>query len=237
MPTKRLNATLVASYPITERVKQFLLRVEGHTFDFTPGQHVSVAAEQDGEKRIYRPYSPVNQPGTDTIALAVKRYRDGTGSSWMHNRTPGDTISFMPPSGNLQLHDPSRDVVFLATGTGLTPMLSILGHYLREGEGKALLLFGERTEEDLMYRDTLDLLNASHDNLSIEYVLSKEDWNGRTGYVQDHLTEVIEDVTTPHFFICGVPEMVVDTKGILDNMGAPEEHVFSEGWEEGAVDE
>ena len=68
-----LDATLLATHSVTPRVKQFLLRVEGHTFDFTPGQHVSVAFETDDGKQRYRPYSPVSQPGTDTIALAVKR--------------------------------------------------------------------------------------------------------------------------------------------------------------------
>ncbi|PSQ72186.1 MAG: phenol hydroxylase, partial [Bacteroidetes bacterium QH_1_64_81] len=55
-----LDATLVSVHSLTPRVKQFLLRVDGHTFDFTPGQHVSVAADAGDNPPEYRPYSPVS---------------------------------------------------------------------------------------------------------------------------------------------------------------------------------
>lgn len=237
MPLDTIDTTLVSSYPVTPRVKQFVLRAKGHTFDFNPGQHVSIVAEPSGDDRVHRPYSPTNQPGTDTIVLAVKRYPEGAGSGWMHDRTPGDSITITPPTGNLQVHDLDRDAVFLATGTGLTPLFSMALQYLQKGTGSATLVFGERTEEDLMFRQTLDVLAASQGRFSVEYVLSDEDWSGHTGYVQDHLSSIIGDIGTPHFYICGVPEMVVQTKAVLRDAGAPDDHVFSEGWEEGAVEE
>lgn len=231
-----VDATVVSVNPVTPRVKQFLLRAEGHVFDFTPGQHVSVAVP-GGDRRVYRPYSPVSLPGTDTIAIAVKRYPEGRGSTWMHERSVGDTISLTEPSGTLKLRDPDRDAIFLCTGTGLTPMLSMATQYLDEGEGDAILVFGERTQEDLMFRETLDLFSASHAHFSVEYVLSEEDWSGRTGYVQEHLS-VFDDVSsTPDVYVCGVPEMVVETKKVLRNWDVPDDHVFTEGWEEGAVEE
>lgn len=232
-----LDATLVSVHPVTPRVKQFLLRVEGHTFDFTPGQHVSVAFEEEDGRRRYRPYSPVSQPGTDTLALAVKHYPQGACSTWMHAREIGDTISLTSPSGNLGLRALDRDAVFLATGTGLTPMLSMATQYLRNGEGDATLLFGERTQEDVMFRETLDLYSANHSNFTVGYVLSDEDWPGPTGYVQDHLSEYVDDMHTPHFYVCGVPEMVVDTNTLLRDLGTPEDHIFAEGWEDGAVED
>lgn len=235
MPTDVVDATLISAHSITPRAKQFLLRTEGHAFDFKPGQHVSVAVDRDDERRVYRPYSPVSQPGTDTIAPAVKRYADGTGSTWMHHRDIGDTIPLAPSSGNLYLRDRGRDAVFLATGTGVTPMLSMVSQYLEGGQGHATLLFGERTRDDLMFRETLDLFSASHPHFTVEYVLSDEDWSGPTGYVQDHLPDYVDDADAPHFYVCGVPEMVVETKGLLYDLGVLDDHIFTEGWEEGAV--
>lgn len=231
-----LDATLAATYPLTPRVQQLLLRVEGHTFSHDPGQHVSVRVETDDGRPVYRPYSPVSGPGTDTLALAVKRYDGGTCSVWLHEREVGDSIPITTPSGNLHLHDPDRDVAFLATGTGLTPMLAMLHHYLDEGTGRAALLFGERTEEDLMYRATLDRLAASHASLSVEYVLSNPsaDWTGPTGYVQNHL-DTVTTLDQPHVYACGVPEMVIDTGNLLQENGLLADHIFTEGWEEGAV--
>ncbi len=237
MALETLDAVVTSIHPLTPRVKQFLLRVEGHTFTYKPGQHLSIAIEDDRGRPIYRPYSPVNRPGTDTVALAVKRYEEGTASVWMHERTLGDPVPLTAPSGNLHLHDLKRDVVFLATGTGITPMLAMLLQYLNEANGQATFLFGERTQDDLMYRETLDRLSASHANLTVEYVLSDEDWPRRTGFVQDHLWDVAGEDASAHFYLCGVPQMVVDTKAVLHEAGVPDEHVFTEGWEQGAVDE
>lgn len=235
MPLDTISTTLVSVHAATPRVKQFLLRADGHTFEFAPGQHVSIAFEHDGKTR-YRPYSPVSQPGTDTLALAIKRYPEGACSTWMHARSVGDAIDLTPPSGNLGLQSLDRDVVFLATGTGLTPMIAMAFRYLRKGTGRATLLFGERTEEDLMYRETLDLLAASHANLTVGYVLSHDDWSGPTGFVQDHLSDYVDADAAPHYYVCGVPQMVVDTKETLRERGVPDARIFSEGWEDGAVD-
>jgi NAD(P)H-flavin reductase len=71
----------------------------------------------------------------------------------------------------------------------------------------------------------------------VGYVLSDEDWQGPTGYVQHNLRSHVDDASTSHFYICGVPEMVVETKGLLFDLGTPEKHIFTEGWEEGAITE
>ena len=229
-----IETTVAGTYPLTPRVQQLLLRADGHTFSHEPGQHFNVRMEADGSP-IYRPYSPVSGPGTNTLALAVKRYDEGTCSVWLHERSVGDTISLMPPSGNLQLRDPTRDAVFLATGTGLTPMLAMLTPYLETEGGQATLLYGERTQADLMYRATLDRLAATHSSLSVTYVLSDEAWDGPTGHVQDHLGPALDRLDQPHAYACGVPQMVVDTKATLQDAGVPADHVFTEGWEDGAV--
>lgn len=234
-----LDATITATYSLTPRVKQLVLRAEGHIFRHQPGQHVSVRYAKDDGSPAYRPYSPVNLPGTDRLVLAVKRYEEGTCSVWLHERSEGDTITLTAPSGNLHLHDGDRDVAFLASGTGLTPMLALLTEYLGEGSGRAVLLFGERTASDLMYRSTLDRLSASCTNLTVGYVLSRAgpEWTGRRGYVQEHLELALEELIQPHVYLCGVPRMVVDTEDALENRGLPPDHIFAEGWEQGAVEE
>jgi ferredoxin-NADP reductase len=237
MAADPLEATVTATYSLTPRVRQLVLRVEDHTFDHTPGQHVSVRYNAGNDGPIYRPYSPVNGPGTDRLVLAVKRYEDGTCSVWLHEREAGDSVVLTPPSGNLHLRDPERDALFLATGTGLTPMIAMLDQYVREGSGRAALLFGERTQADLMYRPVLDRLAAGDPALSVDYVLSDEAWNGPTGYVQDHLGSVLDGLDTPNMYVCGVPQMVVDTQAALQALGVPDDRVFSEGWEQGAVND
>jgi len=220
---------------MTPRVKQFQLALESGEWEFKPGQHTVITFEQDGEE-VARPYTPTNLPGTERFTLAIKRYEDGACSTYMHERSPGDTVTVSEPEGNLYLRDLGSDVVFVSTGTGITPMVAMLKQYLREGSGDAYFFFGERTQDDLMYRETLDQLEAEHPNLTVVYSLSHEEWGGPEGHVQQYLAEYLDGFDDKQFYVCGVPAMVVETKQLLEEEGVVEENIFSEGWEESAAD-
>lgn len=116
-------ARIIDVYEITPRVKGFRLRVPGHEFE--PGQHTTVRFESGGET-VVRPYTPTNLQGTDELALTIRCYDDGLASSYMHAKRPGDEVTIGPIEGILTLADPDRDVAFLVSGTGITPLLSIL---------------------------------------------------------------------------------------------------------------
>ncbi len=228
------SAILRSIHAMTPRVKQYRLQLENGPTDFRPGQHTMIRAAGEGPP-VVRPYSPVNRPGTDQLVLAIKRYDEGTCSTWMDERSVGDRITVTDFNGNLHLDDLNSDVVFGSTGTGITPMLAMLKQYLAHGTGQAAFVHGERTQADLMYRETLDQLCAEHDNLHVTYVLSQESWDGPTGYVQNHVEAVLAPVTAPDVYLCGVPDMVVDTQATLEAHGCPSNRIFTEGWEQGAV--
>ncbi|MDS0299307.1 FAD-dependent oxidoreductase [Halogeometricum sp. S1BR25-6] len=236
-----LTVTVADVHRMTPDVKQFRLVADEHTFEYDPGQHTMVHFESDGEEEA-RPYTAANLPGTNQLILAIKRYDDGTGSVFMHERTPGDEIEVEEVDGNLHVRDFDRDAVFLATGTGITPLYPMVKQYAREGEGDARLVFGERDQEHLIFRESLDQLRAEEATLDVDYVLSdaeSEAWNGRTGHVQDHLPDALDglDVEETDFYVCGVPEMVVETEDLLVEAGADEDRIFTEGWESDAAEE
>ena len=233
MPHK---ATVVDTYQITPRVKGFRLRVPGHEFEYNPGQHTTIRFES-GDEQIVRPYTPTNLPGSEELALTIKRYDDGLASSYMHQKRPGDTVEIGPIEGALSLADPSRDVAFLASGTGLTPMMAMLRQYLREGTGHAHIILGEKREETIIHRETLNELAANNPDLDLTFVLSDPnwEWTGRIGYAQDHLGDLFGEFTERDFYVCGVPPMVVQAKDRLAELGAPDERIHSEGWEDSVV--
>lgn len=232
------TATVKDVYPLTPRVNGYRLQVPGHEFAFDPGQHTTVRFETD-DKDVVRPYTPTNLPGTDQLTLAIKRYEDGLASSYMHRRDPGDQITIGPIEGSLTLADPDRDIALLASGTGITPMTAILRHYLEVGTGDVHLVFGEKRAASIIHRSTFNELAAQHQNLTVTYTLSDPEWQwlGRIGYVQEHLDDLFDDFETRDFYVCGVPQMVVDTKARLQELGTPDERIHSEGWEDGAVSE
>ncbi|MFC4990191.1 ferredoxin--NADP reductase [Saliphagus infecundisoli] len=235
-----LTVTVADVHRMTPDVTQFRLVAEDHTFEYEPGQHTAIHFEDDGEE-VERPYTAATLPGTNQLVLAIKRYDDGTASVYMHDREPGDEIEIEEVSGNLHVRDLDRDAAFLATGTGITPIYPMLRQYAREGGGTARLVFGERDQEHLIFRESLDQIRAEHPNLSVEYVLSdREDdraWNGRTGHVQEHLPEAIEGLDDPACYVCGVPEMVVETEELLDDEGIDDDAIYTEGWERDAAED
>jgi ferredoxin-NADP reductase len=232
------EATVVDTYQITPRVRGFRLRVPGQEFDYEPGQHTTIRFES-GDDQVVRPYTPTNLPGSDELSLTIKRYDDGLASSYMHQKRPGDTVTIGPIEGALTLADPARDVAFLASGTGLTPMMAILRQYVREGAGHAHVILGEKREETIIHRETLNELAANNPNLDVTFVLSDPnwEWTGRIGFVQEHLDELFDDFTGRDFYVCGVPPMVVQAKERLRELGSPDERIHSEGWEDSVVDD
>jgi ferredoxin-NADP reductase len=228
------KTTVVDVNQVTPDVAQFRLVAADHTFEFRPGQHTTVHFERDGEE-VVRPYTATNLPGTDELALAIRRYDDGTASVWMHERERGDTVDVGDVDGNLYVRDFDADAVFVATGTGITPMAAMLHDYAERGRGDAHLFLGEKTEEDLIYRETFDQLAASNANIDVTYSLSDEEWAGATGHVQEHLTDELDSLEGADFYVCGVPQMVVDTTDLLKDEGVEDDRIYTEGWEDGEV--
>ncbi|WP_436926900.1 ferredoxin--NADP reductase [Halosimplex amylolyticum] len=234
-----ISVTVADVHQMTPDVKQFRLVADDHEFRYEPGQHTEIHFELDGEDET-RPYTAANLPGTNQIVLAIKRYDDGNGSVYMHERTPGDEIEIEPVDGNLAVRNLDRDAVFVATGTGITPLYPMLKQYARVGVGAAQLVFGERDQEHLIFRESLDQLHAEHEDLSVDYVLSDADgaWAGRTGHVQDHLPDALDGgLDGADFYLCGVPEMVVETQDLLESEGVDEERIVTEGWEADETEE
>lgn len=230
------EVTVASIHQMTPNVKQFVLDAGEYTFEFDPGQHTHIHFEGDGEhgeegEEVVRPYTATALPGHEKITLAIKRYPDGTASTWMHDREPGDTVEIEELGGNLYLRDLDSDVAFVSTGTGITPMMAMAKQYVRQGSGHAHFFFGEKDEEHIIYRETLDQMAVENDDFDVTYVLSEQSWAGDEGHVQEHLADYLDDFGSRDFYACGVPQMVVETEETLKDEGATEENIYTEGWE------
>jgi ferredoxin-NADP reductase len=233
-----LEVTVASTRQLTPDVREFVLEADDHVFEYELGHHVRIHYEEDAAgKGMARPYTATTLPGTTQLTVAIKHYEDGAASTYMHEREAGDTLLIEEPTGGFSLRDLDTDVVFVASGTGIPPMVAMLRQYLAEGTGEVQLLFGERDRAHLIYRELLDQFAAENDRLSVCYSLSDpaEDWEGPTGKVQDHLADMLTTFDTTHFYVCGVPSMVVDTSELLLTQGVSNERIFTEGWEAGVV--
>lgn len=221
-------------------------RVDGARFDFLAGQWVSLILPlADGEGR--RAYSIASRPdGSPGFSTAVTKVEGGPGSTFLHELAEGAVIRAIGPQGfftrpGLEHPENRHPALFVGTGTGITPLRSMILDALMNGDDSPMtLLFGVRFAEDRLYHDELDALAAAHPSFRVEYTLSKPtaEWLGRTGYVQTHVEELWRDLESrghgarPHMYICGLERMVGAVRNLArKQMNVERKHVHSERYD------
>jgi NAD(P)H-flavin reductase len=197
-PVHKKVETLLRRY---ERAYPGLLSVQfDEDLDFAPGQYITIRYDQ-----IPRPYSIASSPNEEELELCIRRVPGGTLTADLFEElSENETISLRGPNGDFLLEEPShRDMVFLATGTGVAPLKSMIeytfeeGHDSYQGEQRDLWLFlGSSWKDDLPYRERFHALDEQHDNFHFVPTLSREsylsDWDGETAYVQYTLMKYID---------------------------------------------
>lgn len=146
-------------------------------------------------------------------------------SNYLCNLDEGANVAFQGPFGDFILRPPLRDTVFIATGTGIAPIRSMLYWLLAEGDrhqGREFwLLFGARRERDIYYREEFERLAAEHATFHFLPTLSRgaPEWKGLRGYVQEHLAEIVGTRTDMQACICGLEKMVKANREWLKSLG------------------
>ncbi len=208
-----------------------LRRVDGEPIPYKAGQFIMIHFPNPDGIEINRSYSISAQPEEieDGYALCVKLVDGGQGSTLIHSLEPGDEIKTSGPHGRFTLREESpRDMIFVATGTGIAPFRSMqndLAPILADSQRRVWVLMGVRYPEELLYHDEWQALAAKHDNLHYLYTVSRprpEDaWAGATGYVSQFLEPIKEaiDPSETVVYLCGVPQMVNDMRTAFKDMG------------------
>ena len=195
-------------------------------FEFEPGQFISIFAEKDG-KRISRPYSIASWPESKSyLELCIKVVEGGFMSNYLHHVPPGTKLPSIAPLGRFVMQEPiPYDTVFVATGTGIAPFISMMGHIWEQGldDGREFhMVFGVRYVHDLIYRDLVEKWEQEHKNFHFYPTISRPeipDWKGRVGYVQKVLQNDIKDYRNKQVFICGLHDMVEDVNNLCKSLG------------------
>jgi ring-1,2-phenylacetyl-CoA epoxidase subunit PaaE len=148
-------------------------------FRFAAGQHLTVRAAIDGAD-VRRSYSICSTEQDARLRIAVKRSPGGTFSTWANERlAAGDALEVTAPMGHFGLAvDPSRArrYVAFAAGSGITPLLSIVGTTLAaEPASEFTLVYGNRASASVMFREELAALKDAHlTRFDLVHVLSRE---------------------------------------------------------------
>jgi ring-1,2-phenylacetyl-CoA epoxidase subunit PaaE len=210
------------------------------SYAFVPGQHLTLRATVDGEE-VRRSYSICSPPSAGRLRVAVKRLEGGMFSGHaLTGLAVGDVLDVMTPAGRFGVHpDPAqaRHYAAVVAGSGITPVISILGAVLETEPGSRFtLVYGNRDSSSVMFADELaDLKDRYPTRLQLLHVLSREPQeaellHGRIDAAK--LGRLLETLVRPQdvdeWLLCGPFAMVEQVRDTLVGRGVPFRHVHLE---------
>jgi CDP-4-dehydro-6-deoxyglucose reductase, E3 len=206
----------------TPTIRELWLRPLADPLKYRPGEYMLLEDHSRGIPP--RSYSIANAPRPDgQISLLVTRVPDGQTSTWIHDRLrAGDDLSVSGPHGTF-VDDPASTApaLFLAAGSGLAPIRSLLEAALVAGNhGSLTLIVSARTEADVIDRARFAAWQESQRRFRFVRTLTREDGRGGRGRVPGMLRCVCPDLADYEVFIAGAPGFVRACAAAAEGLGA-----------------
>lgn len=205
---------------------RYRVEVEGDVaFNFKPGQFVTLDLPIHEKPTLrLRSYSISSWPdGSNTFELLIALNKAGSGTPYLFEHVGvGDLLKFRGPAGVFTLPEKlEKDLFLICTGTGIAPFRSMVQyiHHHKVPHKNIYLIFGTRTKADLLYFDELTRLQQELDNFYYLPVLSREEWEGRHGYVHAVYEEMCSNRQEAMFFLCGWKNMIDEAVEKIQQMG------------------
>nr|WP_298994257.1 FAD-binding oxidoreductase [uncultured Polaribacter sp.] len=216
---------------VTKNVIKIVFRLPPTSnFKFNSGQYVNLI-----KGSINRSYSIANSSNhNNKLEFYIKKYENGLMSKyWFEEAKVNDLLRVEGPLGSFFLRESKyENIIFLATGTGIAPIKSILEKIKESAENKYQnkifwIFVGARHKEDLLWKPNIS-------NIRINYipVLSRENnnWEGEKGYVQNIVLKKNIDLKNAQVYACGSNEMIQSAKEILLKNSLKENNFFSDAF-------
>lgn len=227
------GATIVDRADLTGTIAHFRIRPDGEASAFVPGQYVTIGLTTNDE-RVERPYSIASSARRlgDGYELYVRLVPAGALTPLLFATRPGDRVSLRRPKGRFTLRpNDDRTHLFVATGCGLAPFMSMLRTLDDDRAPRpVVLVHGVSYADELGYRREIERW-AADPRWSLTYVPTisrprearNAGWRGRTGRAETVLGPLLGELgIRPDgtvAYVCGNPEMTVAVDGILRGAG------------------
>ncbi len=200
-------------------------------FQYLSGQYVDIIRPS----AVRRSYSLASAPrvGEAKLELLVRHYPGGEMSRyWFEEAKVNDLLRLEGPLGSFFLRDnEAKQLAFLATGTGIAPVLAMVEELLESGLDKRfeklVCYFGCRSKDEIF----LDAKERFNEVIEFVPVFSREAPAGaRKGYVQQALVEDLQSLDGLSVYACGSPEMIHDARTLLVGKGLKENRFLSDAF-------
>lgn len=218
------------------------------TFAFHPGQFLTLGVDVDGQRveRCYTISSPPTRP--HLLQVSVKRVDSGALSPYLHDRLAvGDPLHATGPLGGFSVTEhPAGRYLLLSAGSGITPTLATLRTMadlaeIGDGALDVVVVHSARTPDDLVRRDELEHLAATHEGLRVVWVCEDDApgrpgaWTGWRGRLDaEILLAAVPDAPRREALTCGPPGYMAGVRAVLAEVGADPARCHEESFVLGA---
>jgi len=233
------------------RVREFVTTVEGLTdlnYDtkhirlklnngdeirFTAGQYIqfNVPAYGGSREPVYRAYS-IASPAKDVthVDLVVRLVPNGICTTYVFDvLKQGDQVLINGPYGDFHLRDTDAEILFVAGGSGIAPILSMLHEMAEKGiDRKATFFYGAGTLRDLYLVEETKAFEESVPDFTFVPTLARPEdgWDGEAGLVTEVLDRHVADGKDKEAYLCGSPGMIDAVVEVLHGKGITDDRIF-----------
>jgi glycine betaine catabolism B len=222
----------------TYNTRRFVIQIpELEKFDFTPGQFITfdLPIADKPNKRV-RSYSIASWPdGTNIFELVIVLLEGGLGTTYLFNEVKvGSELTLRGAQGVFTLDDDdlSKDIIMICTGTGIAPFRSMVHHIKNHNipHKNIYLIYGTRKQVDLLYFLEMKKLDEEMENFHYIPTLSREQWEGRSGYVHPIYEELCANKQPVSFLLCGWKNMLDEAKQRIVALGYDKKSIHQESY-------
>lgn len=217
----------------TPRARGISLSLGGSTFPFKAGQAVMVGLNGSP---LRKPYSIASAPWEVTktgVMQLLIQIDDSALDPHLERATPGTMVDVEGPFGTFGLPagDRPEPLLFVAGGTGIAPLRSMLMERLLRGDAAAIsVIYSARSAEEFAFRAELDALEKAG-RITAHFTVTRDDrgaWPGRRGRIDHGLIEKALPSPDARCLICGPPPLVTDAREWLLKLGVKGERILTE---------
>lgn len=202
------------------------------TWTYEAGQYMIFHIPSSDETRpVRRLYSIASSPtNKNSVDFVIEIVPGGIGSKYIEQLAVDNVVTLQGPAGLFTYKQSARNPIFLATGTGIAPMHSIITSLIAHKSDKQLQLFwGMKYKEDLYLLDRFDALAKENDNFKYTLCLSREETINDARCMKGRVTDSLKNLTTDFdYYLCGGKEVVESLRSFLQERNIPKEQIHFE---------
>lgn len=238
-----INVTISKVHDESQNIRSFYLTPENGAIPlFAPGQFIPVKLIVDGESAI-RTYSVSSSPLDPFLRISVKK--EGKVSSWMHAYLkPGHPLAIQLPEGSFTLsQSPEKPAVLLSAGVGITPMISMLRHIVKDGirtrSRRPVIMFNafRKHTDQAFFTEINQLLQEANGDATVVWLLTNPEpglQKGRDYSAQGRLSKKLLRSVLPigqyEFYLCGPASFMQQSYDMLSELGVQDNDIKAEAF-------